>query len=95
MNTLRVFQAPQTIRMISEGIEDFVSYLIVERNCPETTIRAYCNDLRQLAEFLGDKPAAFVTISDLRAWLESIDLAPSTVGRKLATARSYFPFWYS
>ena len=93
MNTLRLFQAPQPGRLkLSEGIEDFVSYLVVERNCPNTTIRAYRNDLLQLAEFLGDKPASTVTIADLRAWLESMDLAPSTIGRKLATARSYFRF---
>ena len=93
MNTLRVFQAPQPGRQtINEGIDDFISYLIVERNCPDTTIRAYRNDLEQLAKFLGDKPAATVTIADLRAWLESMDLAPSTIGRKLATARSYFRF---
>ncbi len=93
MNTLRLFQAPQPGRLkLSEGIEDFVSYLVVERNCPDTTIRAYRNDLLQLAEFLGDKPAATVTISDLRAWLENMNHAPSTIGRKLATARSYFRF---
>ena len=93
MNTLRVFQAPQPGRQtISEGIEDFFSYLTIERNCPDTTIRAYRNDLEQLAEFLGYKPASTVTIADLRAWLESMDHAPSTIGRKLATARSYFRF---
>ena len=92
MNTLRIFQAPQPERTISEGIEDFVSHLIVERNCPNTTIRAYRNDLLQLAEFLSDKPPSTVTIADLRAWLESMNYAPSTMGRKLGTARSFFRF---
>lgn len=45
-------------------------------------------------EFLGDKPAASVSIVDLRAWLENMhgNYAPSTIGRKLATTRSYFRF---
>ncbi|MBN2296937.1 MAG: site-specific integrase, partial [Pirellulales bacterium] len=64
-----------------------------ERNCPDTTIRAYRNDLIQLAEFLNDKPISSVTIGDLRGWLESMrDYAASTIGRKLATARSFFRF---
>ena len=92
---LQVYHAPQPGQLkLSEGIEDFISYLVVERNCPDTTIRAYRKDLEQLAEFLGDKPAAHVTISDLRAWLDHMhgNYAASTIGRKLATARSYFRF---
>jgi len=96
MTALRVFQAPQPGQLtISQGIEDFVSYLVVERNCPDTTVRAYCNDLAQLAEFLGDKPASTVTMGDLRAWLETLhgaNYAPSTIGRKLACVRTYFRF---
>ncbi len=94
MTALRVFYAPQPGQLtISQGVEDFTSYLVVERNCPETTIRAYRTDLAQLAEFLGDKPAMDVTMSDLRAWLEDLQgYAPSTIGRKLACVRTYFRF---
>ena len=110
MTALRVFQAPTMPAQglstcdrapqpgqltISQGIEDFISYLVVERNCPETTIRAYHNDLEQLAKFLGDKPASTVTMGDLRAWLETLhgaNYVPSTIGRKLACVRTYFRF---
>jgi len=96
MTALQVVYAPQPGQLtISQGIEDFASYLVVERNCPGTTVRAYCKDLEQLAEFLGDKPASAVTMSDLRVWLENLhgaDYAPSTIGRKLACVRTYFRF---
>jgi integrase/recombinase XerC len=95
MNTaLRILHAPQPGQLtISEGTEDFVEYLIVERNCPATTIRAYRTDLEQLATFLGDKAACTVTMADLRGWLENLHGAgysPATIGRKIACARSYF-----
>ena len=96
MTALHVVYAPQPGQLtISQGIEDFASYLVVERNCPSTTVRAYCKDLEQLAEFLGDKATSAVTTGDLRAWLENLhgkDYAPSTIGRKLACARTYFRF---
>ena len=96
MTALQVVYAPQPGQLtISQGIEDFASYLVVERNCHSTTVRAYCKDLEQLAEFLGDKPASAVTMSDLRVWLENLhgaDYAPSTIGRKLACVRTYFRF---
>lgn len=95
MTALRVFQAPQPGQQtISQGVDDFVAYLVVERNCPDTTVRAYSTDLAQLAAFLGDKPASEVTMADLRAWLEHlhVDYAPSTIGRKLACVRTYYRF---
>jgi integrase/recombinase XerC len=96
MTALRILHAPTPGQLtISQGTEDFVEYLVVERNCPATTIRAYRTDLGQLAEFLGDKTATTVTMADLRGWLENLHGAgysPATIGRKIACARSYFRF---
>jgi integrase/recombinase XerC len=96
MTALQVLHAPKPGYLtIREGIEDFGRYLVVERNCPNTTVRAYTNDMEQLAEFLGDKSVLDVTMGDLRAWLENLhgaDYAPSTIGRKLACVRTFFRF---
>ncbi len=96
MTALRVHHAPQPGSLtLLEGVEDFVTYLVVERNCPTTTIRAYRADLEQLADFLGDRQVTNVSMNDLRAWLESLHnsgYAPSTIGRKLACVRTYFRF---
>ena len=95
MTALQILRAPQPGHLtLSQGRDDFASYLVVERNCPNTTVRAYRTDLEQLADFLKDKPAVDVTTSDLRAWLECLheNYAPSSIGRKLACARSYFRF---
>ena len=91
--TLSLVYAPEPgLLSIREASEDFLRYLLVERNCPATTIRAYGQDLEQLAVFLGDKPAGEVTMNDLRGWLESLygRYAASSIGRKLACARSLF-----
>ena len=91
---LNVLYAPQPGHLtISEAVEDFANYLIVERNCPETTLRAYRNDLEQLDAFLY-KPVNQITHGDLRAWLDDLHgkYAPSTIGRKLACVRSFFRF---
>jgi integrase/recombinase XerC len=96
MTALKVLHAPTPGQLtIREGLDDFANYLIVERNCPKTTVNAYKADLDQLAAFLGDKPVMDVVMSDLRAWLENLhcaEYAPSTIGRKLACVRTFFRF---
>jgi len=95
MTALKVFHAPQPGALtITEAIDDFTEYLTVERNCPDTTIRAYRLDIRQMADFLGDKPAIEVTMADLRGWIEHLHgtMSPASIGRKIATARTYFRF---
>lgn len=95
MTALSIVYAPEPgLATISEVTEDFLGYLVVERNCPATTIRAYRQDLEQLAKFLGDKPAGDITMGDLRGWLENLhgDYAASSIGRKLACVRSLLRF---
>ena len=74
-------------------IERFDAHLRGERGFSEHTRRAYATDLRQLAGFLGpDAEPAAVTADDVRAFLADCHgrLAPATVGRKLASLRSFF-----
>jgi len=94
MNLSLVYAPEPGLATISEAAEDFLRYLVVERNCPDTTIRSYQTDLEQLAAFLGDKPAGDVTMNDLRGWLESLHgkYAASSIGRKLACVRSLLRF---
>ena len=74
-------------------IERFDAYLRGERGFSEHTRRAYATDLRQLAGFLGPaaEPVA-VTPDDVRAFLADCHgrVSPATVGRKLASLRSFF-----
>jgi len=80
---------------LSVVTDDFVDYLRVERNASENTIDAYRGDLRDLVEFLGDRDVDKVGMGDLRAFLKNLHQmghCASTIGRKLATLRSFFVF---
>jgi integrase/recombinase XerC len=78
---------------------DFVDALDYERNASEHTCKAYATDLDQLVHFLaartgGEPPGAGeVTSDDLRAFLghlHGLGLSRSSLGRKLASTRSFF-----
>jgi len=81
-------------------IEDFTSYLAVDRGFSEHTVRSYRSDLTQLVEFATARGATDpddVDLELLRDWLwrSSQDgLAKSTLARRAAAARS-FSSWLS
>jgi len=84
-------------------INSFLNYLTVEKGFSENTIAAYRNDLGYLAEFANQEAAkqnlmpAWPNFS--RRWMLAYMLslkertyAPTTVARKVASARSFFGF---
>ncbi|MCH7867634.1 MAG: tyrosine recombinase XerC [Myxococcales bacterium] len=88
-------------------VEKFGTHLGVERNLSPNTLRAYLADVRQFERFLGegagevagkDKRRASdpsqVTVRDVRSWLALLhdSNSPTTLGRKLASLRSFFQF---
>jgi len=80
---------------LSGVMDDFTDYLRVERNASEHTVSAYRRDLRDLIDFLGDRDVDKVEMGDLRAFLKQLyqmGHGASTIGRKLATLRSFFVF---
>lgn len=82
------------------GIERFLRYLEIERNCSELTIKSYREDLVSLNEYLeqtlGRIPhPSNLTPQDLRAYvvaLHEAGYAKSSVSRRLASLRSFFRF---
>jgi len=92
--TLRIHDEAPT-NPLSRVMDDFVDYLRVERNASENTVSAYSRDLRDLIDFLGDRDVDKVGMGDLRAFLKNLyqmGHCASTIGRKLATLRSFFVF---
>ncbi len=73
----------------------FELHLRAERNLSVHTCRAYLSDVKQFAEFLaaGALPEK-VSAVDVRAFLAGLHatLHPSTLGRKLASIRSFFRY---
>jgi len=95
--TIRVFDGVSDMprrRDILTLTEDFVDYLIVERNAPDNTISAYRRDLKDLVEHLGNQDVDTIEMHHLRSFLKSIGnlWGASTVARKLSTVRSFFDF---
>lgn len=78
-------------------IDQFLQYIAYERNLSPLTVKAYADDLHQLADFLTQGAAEFhhasVTPSDLRAWmvhLSGLGDGARTVRRKMQAARTFF-----
>ncbi len=82
------------------AIERFIEYLRVERNASPLTLKSYEEDLIALVLYLEEveeRPVKIVEVTtlDLRrfiAQLQEEGYAKSTISRKLACLRSFFPF---
>ncbi len=78
------------------GIEplifDFLAYLELERGLSRNTLDAYRTDLLQFGEFLDRHglSAASATHGDLAAFLAGLEVAASTLARKVACLRSFY-----
>jgi len=77
----------------SQAVDDFGRYLGVERGLSPNTRRAYESDVRQMTVHTGAEiEPAEVDADHVRAWLASLHRrrSPATLGRKLASVRSFF-----
>jgi integrase/recombinase XerC len=79
----------------ADAIREYGIHLDVERNVSPHTRRAYLSDVRQFVDSLdaNTKPST-VTAADVRAFLAALHVVchSSTLGRKLASLRSFFRF---
>ena len=83
------------------AIDRFLQYLRVERNASELTVKSYREDLAALADYLcearnGQCPLpSDVTTLELRGYVAALSeagYAKTTIGRRLASMRSFFRF---
>lgn len=76
-------------------IDKFLSYLKVEKNSSLHTVANYSVDLRDLADFLSDKPLEQVDVIDIRKFLVHLrqrNFQKASIARKMACLRSFFKF---
>lgn len=80
-------------------IDEFITYLAVERNCSAHTRLGYRRDLEQFRLFLKDRmgaepEASAVRAADVTAFVYSLygDHKKSSVARKISSFRSFFRF---
>jgi integrase/recombinase XerD len=82
-----------------KSMEDFLTYLSVEKGASANTVAAYRNDLQQLADFIGSRPGAKgwqsldrATIQDFILHLKERGYTETSVARKVAAVRSFFAY---
>lgn len=78
-------------------LDDFLSYLSVERGASPHTISAYGGDLRAYLKHLAGRSvdpllATRDDVTDFMVLLQEQQLAPSTVERKVAAVKSFYAF---
>lgn len=90
-----------------QQIDQFLDYMVNEKNCTENTTAAYRNDLGQFEHFLEDystpEMAQFESWSELDAtvlqnyllFLKEREYASSTVARKFAAVKSFCQYLHT
>ena len=76
-------------------IQEFLEYLIYERNLSRHTITNYEVDLKEFYQFLGDKKINEVDVEILRLYLKHLynqKYMASSISRKVSALKSYFKF---
>lgn len=78
-------------------LEDFKSYLSVEKNFSRHTIKAYYSDLLGYLIWLGDFScigADFHKIREYLHFIQKFDYKKTTIARKIASIRTFYKFLY-
>jgi integrase/recombinase XerC len=85
---------------MSDWLEDFTTYLTIERNLSPHTCSAYLRDVKEFCAFVASDDSALTTSLtlvdklDMRRWLaaEQRKCKKVTIARKLAAVRTFFRF---
>lgn len=78
-------------------LEDFKSYLLVEKNFSKHTAKAYSSDILGYLLWLADTPCTEVNFSKVREYLHFIqkfDYKKTTIARKIASIRTFYKYLY-
>lgn len=78
-------------------IENFIFYIIAEKNYSKNTVNSYRSDLYDFEYFLQNNNINIINIthSDLKKWLISIkntDIKKTTLSRKISSLRSFYKY---
>lgn len=80
-----------------QNLENFKSYLLVEKNFSKHTAKAYYSDILGYLLWLGDESCISVNFSKVREYLHFIqkfDYKKTTVARKIASIRTFYKYLY-
>lgn len=78
-------------------LEDFKSYLLVEKNFSQHTLKSYYSDILSFLLWLDDELCTDVNFPKVREYLHFIqkfDYKKTTVARKIASIRTFYKYLY-
>lgn len=80
-----------------QDLEDFKSYIIVEKNFSKHTAKAYYSDVLSFLVWMDDSSCEEVNFSKIREYLHFIqkfNYKKTTIARKIASLRTFYKFLY-
>jgi integrase/recombinase XerD len=84
---------------VTDHIQDFRTYLQIEKNLSENTVEGYLNDIKRLINYidysLTDKDLRSVSLNDLQeylVWLSELGITPRTQARNISSIKSFYKF---
>lgn len=78
-----------------QNLDDFKSYILVEKNFSEHTAKAYYADILSYLIWLGDENCESVNFSKVREYLhfmQKFNYKKTTVARKIASIRTFYKY---
>lgn len=78
-------------------LEDFRSYILVEKNFSKHTAKAYYSDILDFLLWLGETPIESVNFSKVREYLhfiQNFNYKKTTIARKIASLRTFYKYLY-
>lgn len=78
-------------------LEDFKTYLLVEKNFSKHTVRAYYSDVMSYLLWLGEETCTNVTyqkVKDYLYYIRKFDYKKTTLARKIASVRTFYKYLY-
>ena len=78
----------------TKKIEDFESYLLLEKKYSENTINSYKNDLIKFKEYFQNKSLKNLNSKDLKQYIRQINksMNAKSVSRNISTLKSFYKF---
>ena len=79
------------------NLEDFRTYILVERNFSKHTAKAYCSDILSFLVWMDEQSCEDVNFSRVREYLHFIqkfNYKKTTVARRIASLRTFYKYLY-
>jgi len=79
--------------MIKEYIDEFLKYLLIDKNYSSNTIESYKNDLLKLSQFVN-KDIKSIDVEDLKKYIKSLSnsLEEKSLSRNISCIKSFYKF---